>query len=228
VTEGIDRLRAGVVEACRELAASGLVLGSAGNVSARVGDLVLVTPNGAHLAGLAAEQLAVVGLDGTLIDGPLLPTSELPLHLAVYQAFPSVGAVAHAHSPASVAVGLTHDVLPPVHYLTVRLGGVVRVADYATFGSPELARSVVEALADRSAALMRNHGSVATGGTVEQACERLELVEWLSDVYARAAALGTPRLLDEDELAAAAATFTTLNYGQRSYTPVVDRPPTDR
>ena len=219
-----DRL----VAAGHRLAAGGLVTGTSGNLSMRVGEDVLVTGSGTVLGELTPADLTLVSASGEVLSGNLPPTSELPLHLAVYEAFPSVGAVAHAHSPASVAVGLTHDVLPPVHYLTVRLGGVVRVADYATFGSSELARSVVEALADRSAALMRNHGSVATGGTVEQACERLELVEWLSDVYARAVALGTPRLLDEDELAAADATFTRLNYGQRSYTPVVDRPPTDR
>ncbi len=82
MTDGLDRLRADVVQACRELAASGLVIGSAGNVSARSGDLVLVTPTGAPLAALTADDLAVVDLDGALIDAPLAPTSELPLHLA--------------------------------------------------------------------------------------------------------------------------------------------------
>jgi L-fuculose-phosphate aldolase len=210
-----DRL----IAAGRRLAAGGLVTGTAGNLSTRVGSDVLVTGSGTVLGELVPAGLTLVSAAGEVLSGELPPTSELPLHLAVYQAFPSVGAVAHAHSPASVAVGLTHDVLPPVHYLTVRLGGVVRVADYATFGSPELAASVVAGLADRSAVLMRNHGSVAHGESVEQACARLELVEWLSDVYARAAALGTPHLLDEDELTAAAATFTRLDYGGRSYTP---------
>jgi L-fuculose-phosphate aldolase len=208
-----------IVAAGRRLAAGGLVTGTSGNLSMRVGSDVLVTGSGTVLGELTAGDLVLVSSSGDVLSGDLPPTSELPLHLAVYQAFPAAGAVAHAHSPASIAVGLTHDVLPPVHYLTVRLGGVVRVADYATFGSPELATSVVEGLADRSAVLMRNHGSVAHGESIEQACERLELVEWLSDVYARAAALGTPRLLSEAELAAAADTFTRLNYGRRSYTP---------
>ena len=208
-----------LVAAGRALAAGGLVTGTSGNLSTRVGDDVLVTGSGTVLGELTPGDLTLVSANGDVLSGDLAPTSELPLHLSVYQAFPSIGAIAHAHSPASVAVGLTHEVLPPIHYLTVRLGGVVRVADYATFGSPELAASVTEALADRSAALMRNHGSVAHGDSIEQACERLELVEWLSDVYARAAALGTPALLDDDQLAAAAATFTRLNYGRRSYTP---------
>jgi L-fuculose-phosphate aldolase len=208
-----------LVAAGRRLAAGGLVTGTAGNLSTRVGEDVLVTGSGTVLGSLTPADLTLVSATGEVRSGDLPPTSELPLHLAVYQAFPLVGAIAHAHSAASVAVGLTHDVLPPVHYLTVRLGGVVRVADYATFGSAELASAVVEGLADRSAVLMRNHGSVAHGDSIEQACERLELVEWLSDVYVRAAALGTPRLLDDAKLAAAAATFTRLNYGGRSYTP---------
>lgn len=210
-----DRL----VAAGRGLAAGGLVTGTSGNLSCRSGRDVLVTGSGTALGELVPADLTLVSPSGEVLSGALPPTSELPLHLAVYQAFPAVGAIAHAHSPASVAIGLTHDVLPPVHYLTVRLGGVVRVADYATFGSPELAAAVVDGLADRSAVLMRNHGSVAHGESIEQACERLELVEWLSDVYARAAALGTPRLLDDAELAAAKDTFTRVNYGRRSYTP---------
>jgi L-fuculose-phosphate aldolase len=91
--------------------------------------------------------------------------------------------------------------------------------DHATFGSPELAAAVVAGLEGRSAVLMRNHGSVALGGSVEQASERLELLEWLTDEYARAAVLGTPRLLSDAELADADATFTRLDYGSRSYTP---------
>ena len=210
-----DRL----VAAGRRLAAGGLVTGTSGNLSLRADENVLVTASGTTLGELTPSDLTLVSRTGEVLSGALPPTSELPLHLAIYEAFPTVGAIAHAHSPASVAVGLTHDELPPVHYLTVRLGGVVRVADYATFGSPELATAVVKGLADRSAALMRNHGSVAHGDSIEQACDRLELVEWLADVYARAAALGTPKLLTMAELAAADATFARLNYGQRSYTP---------
>ena len=101
-----------------------------------------------------------------------------------------------------------------MHYATVPLGGVVRVAEYATFGTPELAANVLSALDGRAAALMRNHGSVAHGASVEQACERLETVEWLAEVYRRAAALGTPRLLTDAELDAVAAQLDRLDYGR--------------
>jgi len=195
------------------LAAGGLVTGTAGNLSVRIGDHVVVTASGTVLGELTPDDLSVVDLAGTVLAGAAKPTSELPLHLSIYRAHP-VTAVAHGHAPASVAVGLTSDELPPVHYLTMLLGGVVRVADYATFGSAELAAAVTAALTDRSAALLRNHGSVAVGADIAQACSRLELVEWLADVYCRAAALGVPRVLTATELATAADTFTRLDYGR--------------
>jgi L-fuculose-phosphate aldolase len=209
VTEGIDRLRAGLVEACRELAATGLVLGSAGNVSARLGDLVLVTPTGARLASLTGGQLAVVGLDGTHIDGPLVATSELPLHLAVYRNFEAAGAVVHTHPPMATAVACVADELPCIHYTLLSLGGSVRVAPYATFGTTELADSVVDALQGRTAALMGGHGAVTFGADVEAAMAATQLLEWACGVYVHACACGTPRVLDEDERAAVAAALAT-------------------
>ncbi|MGH3763098.1 class II aldolase/adducin family protein [Actinophytocola sp.] len=204
--------RARVVAAGRRLAAGGLVVGTAGNLSVRVGDHLVVTGSGTELGALTPDRLTVVDLDGTVLDGRLAPTSELPLHLAIHRST-TAAAVAHAHSPSSIAVGATHDVLPPVHYATVPLGGVVRVAEYATFGTPELAANVLAALDGRVAALMRNHGSVAHGASIEEACDRLETVEWLAEVYRRAVVLGTPRLLTDEELAAVAEQRRRLDYG---------------
>ncbi len=204
--------RARIVAAGRRLADGKLVIGTAGNLSVRVGDHLVVTGSGTDLGELTPDRLTVVDLSGTVVAGDLAPTSELPLHLAIYRATDAT-AIAHAHSPSSIAVGATHDVLPPVHYATVSLGGVVRVAEYATFGTPELAANVLAALDGRSAALMRNHGSVAHGASVEEACARLETVEWLAEVYRRAATLGTPRLLSAEELDAVAAQLSRLDYG---------------
>jgi L-fuculose-phosphate aldolase len=207
-----DRVVRDVIESGRRLAAGGLVIGTAGNLSARAGERLVVTGSGTDLGELTPGDLTVVDLSGQVLAGDRAPTSELPLHLAVYRDT-DAAAIAHAHAPSSIAVGVTHDVLPPVHYATVPLGGVVRVAEYATFGTPELAANVLAALDGRVAALMRNHGSVAYGASVGQACERLETVEWLAEVYRRAAALGTPRLLTDEELAAVAAQLDRLDYG---------------
>ena len=219
MTERIDRLRAGLVRACRELAQTGLVVGSAGNVSVRSDDLVLVTPTGARLATLREDGLALVDLDGSLVDGPLLPTSELPLHLAVYRSF-DARAVVHTHPPMATAVACVADELPCIHYTLLSLGGSVRIAPYVTFGTAELAASVVEALQGRRAALMGGHGAVTYGRDIDGALAATELLEWACGVYVHACACGTPRVLDEHQRQATAAALAT--YGAPAPAPVTD------
>ncbi|HEY2441404.1 MAG TPA: class II aldolase/adducin family protein, partial [Solirubrobacteraceae bacterium] len=137
--------------AARNLAADGLVLGTAGNVSVRADHLVAVTPTGAALERLAADEVAVVDLDGILVDGDLAPTSELELHLGIYRRY-GAGAVVHAHSPIATALACVLDELPLVHYQMLSLGGPLRIAPYVTFGTPELAQLTLDALEDRAAA----------------------------------------------------------------------------
>jgi len=212
MTADIDELRAAVARACSGLARSGLVTGTAGNVSARAGGLVAVTPTGARLAELTATDIAVVDLDGTLVDGPFAPTSELPLHLAVYR-HTDASAVVHTHPRMATAVACVADELPCFHYGLLALGGAIRVARYATFGTDALADSVVAALDGRTAALMGSHGAVTYGACVQAAVDATELLEWACDVYLHACALGTPRVLGEDERAAVSAALA--GYGAR-------------
>ncbi len=190
--------REAVAEASRHLARTGLVIGTAGNISARNGDLVAVTPTGADLGTVTAEMVTVIQLDGTVVDGDLAPTSEVPLHTGIYAATNAL-AVTHAHAMASTALGCCHDELPPLHYSCLGLGGAPRTAPYATFGSEELAQNVIEALKGRNAAMMQNHGSVAYGSTMKEAIERIELLEWLAELYWRASSLGTPRILTDKD-----------------------------
>lgn len=196
--ETIDGLRAEVARAGHRLAAAGLVTGLAGNVSARAGQLVAVTPTGGRLATLAPEHVAIVGVDGALVDAPLAPTSELPFHLAIYERY-GAGAVVHTHPPMATAVACVADELPCIHYSLLSLGGTVRVARYATFGTDDLAASVVDALEGRSAALMASHGAVAHGADLQAAIDATELLEWGCGVYVHARACGTPRVLAGDE-----------------------------
>lgn len=187
--------RAAVAAASRRLAAEGLVVGTAGNVSARVDDLVAVTPTGAVLAELEPEQVVVVGLDGRPVSGDFTPTSELELHLGAYRRY-GAGAVVHAHSPVGTALACVLDELPLIHYQMLALGGPVRVAPYATFGTPELARLTLDALEGRAVALMANHGMIAIGPDLDGAVANALLLEWASDLYSRAIAVGRPRTLD--------------------------------
>ncbi|GGN09086.1 class II aldolase [Streptomyces fuscichromogenes] len=201
-----------MADVCRRLGAAGLLIGTAGNVSVRVGDRVAVTATGAVLAQLTAGQVTVVDLDGKVLAGTLQPTSELDLHLGVYRRY-GAGAVVHTHAPMATALSCVLDELPCIHYQLLALGGTVRVAPYATFGTPELAESVLAALDGRSAALLANHGSVTVGPTLDKAVENALLLEWACGVYQHAAALGTPRVLDEQQQLAVIEAAIARNYG---------------
>ncbi len=201
-----------VAQAARTLAARGLVNGTAGNVSARDGDLVAITPTGAVLERVAASEVTIVERDGTVRDGGLAPTSELALHLGAYRRY-DAGAVVHAHPPVATALACVLDEVPAIHYQMVALGGTIRIASYATFGTPELAQITLDSLVDRSAVLMSNHGALTIGDDVEQAVQRMELVEWACTVYWRAASIGAPRTLDAEQLAAVNAALVQRRYG---------------
>ncbi len=223
----LPRARQAIVATCQELSRAGLVVGTAGNVSVREGDLVAVTPSGVRYAELTPELVGVHRLDGTELDGteldgtaveaPLAPTSELPLHLAIYRARPEAGAIVHTHSPAATALSTLVDEVPALHYYVAMFGGPVPVAPYATYGTRELARNVVHALHDRTACLMGNHGAVAIGPDLATAHDKSVYLEWLCDVYLRAASAGTPRLLPLAEITAVAGKLT--GYGQQPPAP---------
>jgi L-fuculose-phosphate aldolase len=208
----LEREREQVAAASRLLAAEGLVLGTAGNLSARDGERVAITPTGAALAELEPEQVTVVDLDGNVLDGELEPTSELGLHLGVFRRY-EPGAVVHTHAPMATALSCVLEELPCVHYQMLLLGGSVRVARYATFGTPELAASVIEALEGRAAALMANHGSIAHGADLDTAVEASLLLEWACTVYWRASMVGSPSVLDEAQQQAVVEAAVERRYG---------------
>ena len=221
----LEQARDDVVRTCRELAASGLVVGTSGNVSVRVGDLVAVSPSGVDYAELAADLIGVYRLDGSAVEAPLRPTSEMPLHLGIYAAT-GAAAIVHTHPVAATALSTLTDELPAVHYQVAMFGGPVAVAPYATYGSDELARNVVAALRDRTACLMANHGAVTTGPDLGSALTGSRYLEWLCEVYLRVLAAGdrspAPRLLPPDEIALVASKLA--GYGQRVRRPGQQRP----
>jgi L-fuculose-phosphate aldolase len=191
--------REAIVVACRKLSSAGLMPGTSGNVSVRAGDLVAVTPSGLDYAELTADLVGVHALDGSPAEAPLRPTSELPLHLAVYAAT-GVSAIVHTHSVAATALSTLTDRLPPIHYMVALFGGAIPVVPYATYGTRELAESAAGALRHSAGCILANHGSVTTGADLPAACHRAVQLEWMSEVYLRAATAGTPRLLDDDEI----------------------------
>ncbi len=195
----LDEARDAVAAYARRLVADRLVAGTAGNVSVRVADHVVVTPSGVAYDTMTGDDVCVVDLEGAVVDGDLPPTSELPLHLLCY-ARHDAGAVVHTHSPAAVALSLLCDEVPLVHYQTAMFGGAVAVAEYAPYGTDELAANVSAALAGRSAAVMRHHGTVVFADSLRAAYDGAAHLEWLCDVWLRASAVGTPRLLTVEQV----------------------------
>jgi L-fuculose-phosphate aldolase len=208
----LEEERNAVAAASRRLADEGLLIGTAGNVSVREGDRIAVTATGAVLAGCTPGQVTVVGMDGATLAGELEPTSELELHLGIYRRY-GAGAVVHTHSPGATALSLVLDELPCVHYQQLLLGGSVRVAPFHAFGTAELAEEVLAALDGRSAALMANHGAVVHGPTLAKAVENALLLEWACGLYLRAARIGTPRALDQDQQTAVITAALRRGYG---------------
>jgi L-fuculose-phosphate aldolase len=209
----LRRQREQVAAAARSLAAGGLVSGTSGNISAREGDVIAVTPTGGVLAEMTPEDVTVITLDGTVVEGAE-PTSEVALHLGVYERY-GAGAVVHTHAPMATALSCVLEELPCVHYGMLALGGAVRVAPYTTFGTEELAASVLDALEGKTAAMMANHGTVTLGADLAGAVAATELLEWASSVYWHASQIGEPRILSEADQAAVIEAVVARGYGQR-------------
>jgi len=196
------------------LVADGLAVGTAGNMSVRLADLVAITPSGVRYDELKPADICVVTLAGDELEAPETPSSELPMHLAVYRVT-SAAAVVHTHSAEVIALSATRDELPAVHYAIARLGGPVRVAAYTRFGSAGLADAAVTALDGRRAAILQNHGAICYGKTLPEAYDRALLLEWLARVYRLACSHGQPRILSQAELDEVAAEAKRRRYGER-------------
>lgn len=209
----LEKERRDVVETCLFMQSNGLIVGTAGNVSIRVDDKIAISPSGVPYETMTAEDVVVFSMDGERVDGVLEPSSELPLHLSVYRET-AAKAITHNHAPASTALGLVVDEIPPSHYYSAMLGGIIRVAPYAEFGTDELARNVTDALKGRSGALMKNHGAITIGPTVKKAAGLLPILEYVCEIHLRAMATGAPvALLSPEQMADAKAAIT--DYGKQ-------------
>lgn len=211
----LEREREQLVDHARRLRADGLVVGMSGNLSVRSGELVAVTPSAVDYDALEPGLVCVLGLDGSPVEGTLPPTTELPMHLAVYR-HTSAAAVVHTHSPYATVLSTVVDALPPIHYLLATLGGPVRVAPYVTPGTHELAETILRALEGRSGVLLQNHGALTTGESLEEAYSRSVTLEWLCVLFYRATLVGEPRLLSDEEMNGMVALMETYGRSPRA------------
>ena len=204
-------LRDAVVEAVPTLAR--MTDGRSGNLSARAGDRVAITPSGVPYEEIDADAVPVLSMAGERVAGTLEPSSETPMHLELYRAM-DFGAILHAHAPWSTTLAVLREDVPPVHYMLAAAGGRVPVAPYEPFGTPELAEAAVATMqaADTSATLLANHGLVAGGEDVADAVETAIAVESTARLYLQAKAVGEPEPLTDEEFQAAVEQFA--DYGQ--------------
>jgi L-fuculose-phosphate aldolase len=193
-----------LVGAYRRMLDGGLIQGTAGNVSVRAGRGMLITPSSLDPAVMTEQHVCEFDLQRGFLGGDHVPSTEWLLHVGVYRGT-TAGAIVHTHSLAATAVSLVAEELPAVHYYIVRLGGPVPVVPYATYGSEALAEGVGAALQDRQAAILQNHGTVTVGRTLDEALDRATLLEWLCELYLKAACVGDPHVLTADDLAAVRA-----------------------
>jgi L-fuculose-phosphate aldolase len=170
---------------------------------------VAITPSGTAYETLTPEAICVIDLEGKRVDGRLVPSSEVPMHTLVYQST-DAAAVVHTHPLYASTLSVLVNELPAVHYMIALLGGPVRVAPYAGYGSPELAENSVRAMEGRYAVILQNHGATTWGENLARAYSRSVYLE--CRLYYQARLLGEPHLLSAQEISAVGGLLRT--YGQ--------------
>ncbi len=193
-----------VVQAAQQLLRLGLVAATSGNVSMRLeGDekegLIAVTPAGTDYETMMPDDIVVVDYDVDVIEGDTVPSSESLTHVAVYKARPDISAVIHTHSIYASVLAVAGVALPPIlDELVAYLGGPVEVAEYGFPSTEDLGEKVIQAMGERNAVFIRNHGVVAAGRDMPDALRACELVERASQIYIQARALGSVRTLPSE------------------------------
>jgi L-fuculose-phosphate aldolase len=201
-----------LVQRARMMCDTGLVVGTAGNMSIRLDDEIAITPTSVPYDLIERDDLCVVDPDGRQLEGRRRPSSETPLHTQIYRTTDAT-AVVHTHSPFATTVACVEDALPPIHYSIHRFGGdTVPVAEYELFGSDALADRVGALLKDRRGVLLRNHGAVTYGSSLTEAYDLAVLLEWLARIYWQSKQLGEPRLLTAAQISDVAAEARRRRY----------------
>lgn len=215
----MTEVRRDLLAACRAMEAARLSPGTSGNLSAREGKGFWITPSGVPYDALDTEMMVFMDLEGggEAWEGRLKPSSEWRFHLDIYRARPETGGICHTHSLNATALATRREGIPAFHYMVAAAGGRdIRCAPYRTFGTQELSDAALEALQDRKACLLGNHGVIALGDTVEKALKLAQEVENLAAQYIVARQLGGPAILSDREMDTVLEKFRT--YGQQPAT----------
>jgi L-fuculose-phosphate aldolase len=210
------QLRYDVINTAVKMNKLGINQGKSGNVSARIDEGFLITPTGIPYEDTKREQIVLMKLDGTF-EGETLPSSEWRFHRDIYASRADAQAIVHTHSAYATTLACMAREIPAFHYMIAAAGGDnIRCAPYATFGTQELSDHAVEALRDRKACLLAQHGMICLGPSLEKALALAVEVESLAQMYWQALQIGEPKVLGQAEMATVIAKFAT--YGQQGKT----------
>ena len=203
-----------IVEYGKELITSGLTKGTGGNLSIynRQKELFVISPSGIDYFEIEPKDVVVIDLDGNIVEGEKKPSSELELHRIFYKKRKDINGIIHTHTVFATTLSCLNITLPALHYLVAFAGLDVRCAKYATFGTKDLAENAFEAMKDRYAVLLANHGLLAGGKDLARAFNITEEIEYCAELYYRSRSIGDPVILPEDEMKLMLEKFKT--YGQ--------------
>ena len=208
-------VRRKIIDLCLQMNATGLNQGTSGNISARYDGAMLITPSGVPYENLLPEDIAKMPLDteGGEWEGPCKPSSEWHFHKSILRAKPELNSVIHTHSMFATIVSIAREDIPACHYMIAAFGGnSVVCADYATFGTPELSANILDAMHERTACLLANHGMIAAGKDLDIAMWAAVELETLAKQYYHARLSGRMIVLPDDEMALVVEKFKS--YGQ--------------
>lgn len=207
--------RQAIVQACRDMNASGLNQGTSGNIGLRDGDALLVTPSATPYDRMRPSDIARIDLQTGAATGPLPPSTEWRLHRDIMQARPEAHAVLHCHAVHCTALAMARRPIPACHYMIAAFGGGdVRCAGYARFGTAALSTLAVESLRGRNACLLANHGMVVIADSLPRALWLATELETLARQYLASLAAGGPVLLTPGEVAEALESFGQYGLGR--------------
>lgn len=211
----MEKERQELIEYGKKLVLAGLTKGTGGNLSIydREQNIVAITPSGIDFFEIQKEDIVIVDLDGNVVEGHRVPSSELEMHLILYRNREDISAVVHAHTIYATVLACLRRDLPATHYMIAVAGKDVRCAEYATYGTKELAVNAFKAMADRRAVILANHGILAGSFDLLNAYNIVEEIEYCSEIYVKAASIGEPVILSDEEMELMDAKFKT--YGQK-------------
>ena len=197
----VSGLRADMASLAQRMSLNALSPGRSGNFSVRVDGGMLITPTGMAYQDIKPSDLVEVRMDGSVLAGQKVASSEWRIHLGIYRARADANAIVHTHSLNATALACLRKGIPAFHYMVAEFGGdKIVCSPYATYGTEELARLAVKAMGLRDACLLANHGAVVIGDDLRQAFERAQNLEALASQYIRSLQIGRPRLLSSREM----------------------------